>query len=90
MLQQGASHGRMNPLTNCWLWELVGFDEGIAAEESVNKVLAMGELVAFNKGLAIGQTTDNSACSNMGGGLNEHTSAHSAYTPVSQHWYTHQ
>ena len=39
----------MNPLTNCWLWELVGFDEGIAAEESVNKVLAMGELVGNNK-----------------------------------------
>jgi hypothetical protein len=39
----------------------------------VNEVLAMGELVAFD-----GQTT----------GINEHTSAHRAHTPVSQRWHT--
>ncbi len=76
--------------TSYWPWGLVGFDEGIALGESVNKVLAVGESVAFNKGLAIGQTTDNSACSYMRRGLNEHTSAHSAYTPVSECWHTHQ
>ncbi len=37
---------------SCWLWELVGFNEWIAMGELVNKVLAMGELVAFD-----GQTT---------------------------------
>jgi hypothetical protein len=80
----------MNLLTSFWPWESVGFNEGIAVGELVNKVLAVGESVAFDKGLAVGQTTDNSACSNMGGGLNEHTSVHSAYTPVSQRWHTHQ
>jgi hypothetical protein len=54
---------------------LVGFNKGIAMGELVNKVLAMGELVAFD-----GQTT----------GINEHTSAHRAHTPVSQRWHTHQ
>ncbi len=68
VLQQGASHGRMNPLTCFWLWELVGFNEGIAVGESVNEVLAVGESVALDKGLSIGQTTDSSARSNMGGG----------------------
>jgi hypothetical protein len=58
-----------------WPWELVGFDEGIAVGESVKKVLAVIELVAFD-----GQTT----------GINEHTSAHRAHTPVSQRWHTHQ
>ncbi len=53
----------------------MGFDKGIDMGESVNKVLTMGELVAFN-----GQTT----------GINEHISAHRAHTPVSQRWHTHQ
>ncbi len=51
------------------------FDEGIAVGKMVNEVLAMGESVAFDK-----QTT----------GINEHTSAHRAHTPVSQRWHTHQ
>ncbi len=74
-MTRGASHGRIgeHPSTSCWPWELVGFNKGIAVGESVNKVLAMGELVAFD-----GQTT----------GINEHTSAHRAHTPVSQHWHT--
>ncbi len=53
----------------------MGFDEGIAVRELVNKMLAVGELVAFDR-----QTT----------GINEHTSAHRAHTPVSQCWHTHQ
>jgi hypothetical protein len=50
--------------------------------ESVNKVLAVGELVAFD-----GQTTVFAA---IWGGVNDRTSAHSAHTPVSQCWHTHQ
>jgi hypothetical protein len=34
---------------SCWPWESVGFDKGIAVGELVNKVLAVGESVAFNK-----------------------------------------
>jgi hypothetical protein len=37
---------------SCWPWEPVCFDKGIAVGESVNKVLAVGELVASD-----GQTT---------------------------------
>ncbi len=90
VLQREASRGRMNPSTSCWPWELVGFDEGIAVGESVNEVLAVGELVAFDKGLAVGQQQTTVHAAIWGEGLNEHTSAHSAYTPVSQHWHTHQ
>ena len=53
----------------------MGFDKGIAVGESVNEVLAVGESVAFDR-----HTT----------GINEHTSAHRAHTPVSQRWHTHQ
>ncbi len=76
-MTRGASRGRIgeNPSTSCWLWELVGFNKGIAMGELVNEVLAMGELVAFDR-----QTT----------GINEHTSAHRAHTPLSQCWHTHQ
>ncbi len=72
-----GSHRRIgeNPSTSCWPWESKGFDEGIAVGELVNEVLAMGELVAFDE-----QKT----------GINEHTSAQRAHTPVSQRWHTHQ